>query len=236
MPNASRPAKASSSSAIALSSPASACAMSRSVSACVTGHVVRRPLRRALEQSRKLFRCHRAPHHASLIRQFKLPPGRLKPRERPRHAPGTVAELQRVRARNWHAAGRLSTCPRGAAAVSLGETNGQERLRMINGQVSHWWERAGRPIPRPELPGSITADVAIVGAGYTGSWAAYYLKESPPRTEDRRSRGAARWLRRIWPQRRLAHELGDGWARAVRSRARPRRRRAVPARDERNCH
>lgn len=51
---------------------------------------------------------------------------------------------------------------------------------MINGQVSHWWERAGRPIPRPELPGSITADVAIVGAGYTGLWAAYYLKKARP--------------------------------------------------------
>ncbi|HEY7563965.1 MAG TPA: FAD-binding oxidoreductase [Acidimicrobiia bacterium] len=34
--------------------------------------------------------------------------------------------------------------------------------------------------PRPSLPGSIEADVAIVGAGYTGLWTAYYLKKAQP--------------------------------------------------------
>jgi glycine/D-amino acid oxidase-like deaminating enzyme len=34
--------------------------------------------------------------------------------------------------------------------------------------------------PRPSLDGDIEADVAIVGAGYTGLWAAYYLKEAQP--------------------------------------------------------
>ncbi|MGI8392780.1 NAD(P)/FAD-dependent oxidoreductase [Leucobacter sp. W1038] len=51
---------------------------------------------------------------------------------------------------------------------------------MINGQVSHWWQQVGAPVPRPELPGDLTADVAIVGAGYTGLWAAYYLKQARP--------------------------------------------------------
>ncbi|GAA1320703.1 NAD(P)/FAD-dependent oxidoreductase [Leucobacter albus] len=51
---------------------------------------------------------------------------------------------------------------------------------MINGQVSHWWEQLGQPQPRPELPGNLSADVAIVGAGYTGLWAAYYLKKAQP--------------------------------------------------------
>lgn len=51
---------------------------------------------------------------------------------------------------------------------------------MINGKVSHWWEQSGPPPRRPELPHDITADIAIVGAGYTGLWAAYYLKHARP--------------------------------------------------------
>lgn len=34
--------------------------------------------------------------------------------------------------------------------------------------------------PRPPLPGSLHADVAIVGAGFTGLWTAYYLLEANP--------------------------------------------------------
>ena len=34
--------------------------------------------------------------------------------------------------------------------------------------------------PRPALPGDTSADVAIVGAGYTGLWTAYYLAERDP--------------------------------------------------------
>ncbi|HEY3428532.1 MAG TPA: FAD-binding oxidoreductase [Acidimicrobiia bacterium] len=34
--------------------------------------------------------------------------------------------------------------------------------------------------PRPPLPGDTDADVAIVGAGYTGLWTAYYLKRAQP--------------------------------------------------------
>ncbi|WP_200330171.1 FAD-binding oxidoreductase [Leucobacter sp. L43] len=51
---------------------------------------------------------------------------------------------------------------------------------MINGNVSHWWQQIGAPTPRAELPGNLTADVAIVGAGYTGLWTAYYLKQQRP--------------------------------------------------------
>ncbi len=35
--------------------------------------------------------------------------------------------------------------------------------------------------PRPPLPGDIEANVAIVGAGYTGLWTAYYLNALDPR-------------------------------------------------------
>ncbi|MBO0900714.1 FAD-dependent oxidoreductase [Cellulomonas sp. zg-ZUI22] len=51
--------------------------------------------------------------------------------------------------------------------------------------VSLWWEQvvaddpaAGRP--RPPLDGDTTADVVVVGAGYTGLWTAYYLLEADP--------------------------------------------------------
>ena len=32
-------------------------------------------------------------------------------------------------------------------------------------------------VPRPALGGQVDADVAIVGAGYTGLWTAYALKQ-----------------------------------------------------------
>ena len=49
-----------------------------------------------------------------------------------------------------------------------------------NGGVSFWWQQIGLPAGRPPLPGDRDADVAIVGAGYTGLWAAYYLKTLQP--------------------------------------------------------
>ena len=45
---------------------------------------------------------------------------------------------------------------------------------------SLWQETAPAPPPRPFLTGSLTADVAIIGAGYTGLWTAYYLREHLP--------------------------------------------------------
>jgi glycine/D-amino acid oxidase-like deaminating enzyme len=35
-------------------------------------------------------------------------------------------------------------------------------------------------VPRPPLPGPAEVDVAIVGAGYTGLWTAYYLRRADP--------------------------------------------------------
>lgn len=49
-----------------------------------------------------------------------------------------------------------------------------------NGQVSFWYDAIGGPQRRPALPGSLDVDVAIIGAGYTGLWTAYYLKEVQP--------------------------------------------------------
>src|SRR5689334_788381 len=51
---------------------------------------------------------------------------------------------------------------------------------FVNGDVSFWYRAAGVPDPGAPLPGDVVADVAIVGAGYTGLWTAYYLKRADP--------------------------------------------------------
>ncbi len=48
------------------------------------------------------------------------------------------------------------------------------------GDVSFWYADIGMPHSRPALDGDTTADVAIIGAGYTGLWTAYYLKKAQP--------------------------------------------------------
>ena len=47
--------------------------------------------------------------------------------------------------------------------------------------LSYWHETCNDAWdPRPGLPGDLDADVVIVGAGYTGLWTAYYLKQRDP--------------------------------------------------------
>jgi glycine/D-amino acid oxidase-like deaminating enzyme len=61
-----------------------------------------------------------------------------------------------------------------AAALSGGRS-------AVNGQVSFWHATlGGRPQPRPGLNGPVEADVCIVGAGYTGLWAAWALSSANP--------------------------------------------------------
>lgn len=52
-----------------------------------------------------------------------------------------------------------------------------------NGRVSFWYSGSGLPDGRPPLDGDLEADVAIVGAGYTGLWTAYWLKRLAPELE-----------------------------------------------------
>ncbi|MYZ38044.1 MULTISPECIES: FAD-dependent oxidoreductase [unclassified Streptomyces] len=59
----------------------------------------------------------------------------------------------------------------GAHATTAGTTNGG---------ISFWYAQDGIPAPREPLPGDATADVCIVGGGYTGLWTAYYLKKAAP--------------------------------------------------------
>ena len=52
---------------------------------------------------------------------------------------------------------------------------------MRTGELGFWWRSlGGAPPPRPPLDGPLEADVAIVGAGYTGLWTAYYLARADP--------------------------------------------------------
>ena len=52
---------------------------------------------------------------------------------------------------------------------------------MQLGDVSFWYsDIGGLPALRPALDGDTSADVCIIGAGYTGLWTAYYLKQSQP--------------------------------------------------------
>ena len=46
--------------------------------------------------------------------------------------------------------------------------------------LSLWLEQAGDLTPRAALPGPRDVDIAIVGAGFTGLWSAYYLKRADP--------------------------------------------------------
>ncbi len=49
------------------------------------------------------------------------------------------------------------------------------------GEVSFWYADIGQPqTRRPALTADTTADVAIIGAGFTGLWTAYYLKKAQP--------------------------------------------------------
>ena len=55
-----------------------------------------------------------------------------------------------------------------------------ERFPLRNGDVSFWFSQLGPAPARPALGGDLEVDVAIVGAGYTGLWSAYYLAKADP--------------------------------------------------------
>ncbi|AZG44898.1 NAD(P)/FAD-dependent oxidoreductase [Gordonia insulae] len=62
-------------------------------------------------------------------------------------------------------------------------TAGTERGRAMVAQarpVSYWLDRPGRPEPRARLSGAVTADLVVVGGGFTGLWAAVQAAEENP--------------------------------------------------------
>ena len=50
----------------------------------------------------------------------------------------------------------------------------------VNGGISFWYADDGLPTAREPLTDDTTADVCVVGGGYTGLWTAYYLKKAAP--------------------------------------------------------
>jgi glycine/D-amino acid oxidase-like deaminating enzyme len=94
--------------------------------------------------------------------------------------------------------------------------------------VSFWLETAGDDLtPRPPLAESIDVDIAILGAGFSGLWTAYYLKERDPSLEiaivEREIAGFGAsgrngaWCTSEFPTGpgALAHKYGDETARTV---------------------
>ncbi|MFI6940623.1 NAD(P)/FAD-dependent oxidoreductase [Streptomyces sp. NPDC050418] len=61
------------------------------------------------------------------------------------------------------------------ASASTRATSG-----TVNGGISFWYADQPLPAPREPLAGDTSADVCIVGGGYTGLWTAYYLKKAAP--------------------------------------------------------
>ena len=91
---------------------------------------------------------------------------------RTRMAPRTKWRTRRDRLARKQAAARIE--PRGAESLTEDRTIDYTAISM-------WHDTAGDDfVPRPPLPGPTEVDVAIVGAGYTGLWTAYYLKKADP--------------------------------------------------------
>jgi len=53
-------------------------------------------------------------------------------------------------------------------------------LRMKHTVHGYWLEEAGEVEAAPELSGELSADVVVIGGGYTGMWAAWHLKRLEP--------------------------------------------------------
>lgn len=55
--------------------------------------------------------------------------------------------------------------------------------RMKHTSHGYWLEEAGEVNPLPQLVGERSADVVVIGGGYTGLWTAWHLKKLEPNAE-----------------------------------------------------
>lgn len=68
-----------------------------------------------------------------------------------------------------------------AALIMSLRSNQPSKAGGWNRELSLWHDTVEAPAsPRPPLEQDIDVDVAIVGAGYTGLWCAYYLRQTDP--------------------------------------------------------
>src|SRR6266700_8053524 len=71
-------------------------------------------------------------------------------------------------------------CPTGSTAVTPATMVGMPAANVYR-KLSFWHDTVpGTLEPGDPLPGDLEADVAIVGAGFTGLWTAYYLSRADP--------------------------------------------------------
>jgi glycine/D-amino acid oxidase-like deaminating enzyme len=77
---------------------------------------------------------------------------------------------------------------------------------------SLWSATAGVGRARAPLAGDLTVDVAIVGAGFTGLWTAYYLCRAAPDldTDGKTHAGLRRLLAELFPVL-AGHEFTHAW-------------------------
>jgi glycine/D-amino acid oxidase-like deaminating enzyme len=65
--------------------------------------------------------------------------------------------------------------------VDRTRASGATSLARRYRRASLWLDLIDDPLePREPLPGSLDVDIAVVGAGFTGLWSAYYLKRADP--------------------------------------------------------
>lgn len=74
-----------------------------------------------------------------------------------------------------------STAPSTSTTTESASVAGDERTVTDYRTLSFWHDTVPDDLtPRPPLPGDVDADVAIVGAGLTGLWSAWYLLQRDP--------------------------------------------------------
>jgi glycine/D-amino acid oxidase-like deaminating enzyme len=68
-----------------------------------------------------------------------------------------------------------------AARNPAGPADGGPSTRLLPpDRAISYWLASGAPEPQPPLSGAVTADVAVIGAGFTGLWSAIRLLDTDP--------------------------------------------------------
>jgi hypothetical protein len=76
--------------------------------------------------------------------------------------------------------------------------------RWLTRRRGRWLDQPDAPEPLPALAGRVSADLAVVGGGFTGLWTALLARERDPSRRRRRPRGPDGGLGRVRPPGRVA--------------------------------
>jgi len=81
---------------------------------------------------------------------------------------------------------------------------------------SLWWDSLSKPLKtRESVTSSLNFDVAIIGAGYTGLWSAYYLKQKEPNLNIGVFEGSVACFGSKWQKWRLVFSTISGRTRQI---------------------